>query len=91
MKDYGKQCGSVSPKLLEITATSVFLASNITKQLRESDGHSYEVYEYNLVEYTKDEYIAKLSEDNAELQQQVLDTQLALCDIYENIGTGGDI
>ena len=90
MINYGIQHGSVSPQPVEITATSVFLASNIQKVSRELNSYTIEEYEYELTSYTKDEYIAKLSQDNAALQQQVLETQLALCDLYESLeGEGG--
>ena len=36
--------------------------------------------------YTKDEYIKLMAEKNAELESQLTDTQLALCDVYEMIG-----
>lgn len=43
-------------------------------------------YQFNLVEYDKDEYIRMIDAKNSELEQQVTDTQIALCDVYEMIG-----
>ena len=45
-----------------------------------------EVYQYHEVQYDKDEYIKATSEKNSELENQLTDTQLALCDVYELIG-----
>ena len=39
-----------------------------------------------MVQYTKDEYIKLMDEKNTELESQLTDTQLALCDVYEMIG-----
>lgn len=44
---------------------------------------TYIEYEFNQTEYTKDEYISLLSERNTILENQVTDTQLALCEVYE--------
>lgn len=39
-----------------------------------------------MVQYTKDEYIKLMDEKSAELDAQLTDTQLALCDVYEMMG-----
>lgn len=39
-----------------------------------------------MVQYTKDEYLALMDEKNAALEEQLTDTQFALCDVYEMIG-----
>ena len=39
-----------------------------------------------MVQYSKDEYLALMDEKNAALEEQLTDTQLALCDVYEMIG-----
>lgn len=43
-------------------------------------------YEFNMVQYSKDEFILQQATDNAALQQQITDTQLALCEVYELMG-----
>lgn len=78
MINHGVQIGSVQPPEIEITDTSVFMASNVQPYQADIDGHIVNGYRYDYIEYTKDEYIAKLHQD-------VLDTQLALCDIYETL------
>ena len=85
MIDYGKQKSTVRPEELELTETKVFVNSNITEVNEdETDGQQgFTGYEFDLIEYTKDEYIKIQAEKNATLEQQVTDTQLALCDVYE--------
>lgn len=88
MINYGIQRGYVRPQEIEITASAVFVASNITPYTKEYDGKVEEGYEYEYIGYTKDEYILQLARDNKKLQQDLLDTQLALCDLYESIEGG---
>ena len=85
MIEYGKQKSTVRPEELELTETKVFVNSNITEVNEdETDGQQgFTGYEFDLIEYTKDEYIKIQAEKNAALEQQVTDTQLALCDVYE--------
>lgn len=85
MIDYGKQRSTVEPLELELTETKVFVSSNITEVNEdETDGQpGFTGYEFDLIEYDKDEYIKIQAEKNAALEQQVTDTQLALCDVYE--------
>ncbi len=45
-----------------------------------------QLFRYHEIQYGKDEYIKLISEQNAELQNQITDTQLALCDVYEMLG-----
>ena len=42
-------------------------------------------FEYSMVQYDKNEYILKQAQANAELSDQLTETQLALCDVYEMI------
>ena len=85
MIDYGKQKSTVRPEELELTETKVFVNSNITEVNEdETDGQpGFTGYEFDLIEYTKDEYIKIQAEKNVALEQQVTDTQFALCDVYE--------
>ena len=79
MVNYGKVRSSQAPKPIEITSSQVFIAKNISKYEEVFDDYSIEGYEYDYVGYDKDENILLL-------HNQVLDTQMALCDIYESIG-----
>ena len=79
MKNLGKVYGSIKPNSVEITDAYVFLATNISPYIKEMDGHVIEGYEYDYKQFTKDEYISYL-------QDQLIQTQEAICEIYENIG-----
>ena len=85
MIDYGTQRSTVKPLELELTETKVFVASNITSvnEPDTEDQPGFTGYEFDLVEYDKDEYIKLQAENNAALEQQMTDTQLALCEVYE--------
>lgn len=85
MVEYGRQRSTVKPLELELTETKVFVASNIipVNEPDTEDQPGFTGYEFDLVEYDKDEYIKLQAENNAALEQQMTDTQLALCEVYE--------
>lgn len=83
MKNYGLQRSAVEPKTVEITESKVFVATDIEQVTLTMDEQEVQEYQFILVEYDKDEYIKIISEKNEELEQQMTDTQLALCDVYE--------
>lgn len=70
------------PKDFEINPYKVFVTKNVT----EIEVEGATSYKYDLYEYTPEEYIGILEEDKGHLNEQLLDTQMALCDIYELIG-----
>lgn len=78
MKDYGTAKSSIKPEEIVIDEYSVWVKTDIT---RTTGG-----WTYHLVQYSKDEYLALMDEKNAALEEQLTDTQLALCDVYEMIG-----
>lgn len=83
MKNYGKVRGS-KPHSLEFTDTTVRVATDI-KEIAKTDPETGEIiteYEFNLIEYSKDEYIALL-------QSQITDTELAIVELYEEVLLGG--
>jgi glucosamine 6-phosphate synthetase-like amidotransferase/phosphosugar isomerase protein len=83
MKDYGLQRSAVEPLALEITDSKVFVASDIEQVTVTVDEQEVQEWQFNLVEYNKDEYIKIISNRNKEIEQNILDTQVALCDVYE--------
>lgn len=85
MKNYGVQKSSVMPNNFEITDSKVFVYENIEKIISKIEDQEITEYQFNLIEYDKDEYIKIISEKNEELNQQIIDTQLALCEVYELI------
>ncbi len=81
MIDYERVRSTVRPETVRIDEYSVWINTEIS----EIEGEQTE-YEYRMIRYTKDEYIKLMAEKNAELESQLTDTQLALCDVYEMIG-----
>ncbi len=88
MIDYGKQRSTVKPEELELTETKVFVSSNITEVNESGTGEQpgFTGYEFDLVEYDKNEYIRIQSEKNAGLENEITQAQIAMCEIYEMIG-----
>lgn len=86
MKDYGLTRSTVEPQAVDIKDTKVFTATNIEQVAVTTNEGDVQEYQFNLMEYDKDEYIRMMSEKNDDLEQQVTDTQLALCDVYEMLG-----
>jgi hypothetical protein len=86
MVDYGKVRSTIKPESVVIDDYSVWENTNI-KAVSENVGTETEFsgFEYNMVQYDKNEYILKQAQANAELSDQLTETQLALCDVYEMI------
>ena len=86
MKDWGTTYSKVKPDETRIDDYSVWVASDITEAEQETeDGESYTMYEYGLIQYTKEEYIQIQGEEINALEEEVLTTQEALCELYESI------
>lgn len=75
----------VRPSPLAFDDKSVWENTDIKEVESVCDGTVFTEYEFNQRRYSKDEYIALLKEQNAGLEAQVTDTQLALCEIYERV------
>ena len=86
MVDYGKVRSSIKPESVVIDDYSGWENTNI-EAASENVGTESEFngFEYNMVQYDKNEYILKQAQANAELSDQLTETQLALCDVYEMI------
>ena len=85
MTELGKQKSTVRPQDVEILETKVFLASNV-EEVTETIGEEFNGFQFDLTEYTKDEYIRLLDTKNQSLESQVVNSYLALCDVYELVG-----
>jgi hypothetical protein len=85
MIDYGTQRSTVEPLKMELTDSKVFIASNITpvNEPGTDEKSGFAGFEFDLVEYDKDEFIKLQAEQNEMLQTQITDTQVALCEVYE--------
>lgn len=66
MTNYGRVRGSIEPQEVEISGDSVFVASNITPITETIDDHEVQFYEYDYIGYNKDEYIHKITRENAD-------------------------
>jgi len=78
MIDYGRQRSTVQPEPMVLDEHSVWLHTNITPVEETVGEEVFSGWEFNMVQYTKDEYIRMLD-------TQLTDTQLALVEVYELI------
>lgn len=88
MTKYGKVRSTLRPETRVIDEHSIWVAENITPVTEELTGEEsvgIEGYEYDLTQYTKDEYIQMIDEKNDSLESEITSTQEALCDVYELI------
>ena len=72
MKDYGRVRSTVRPKPMVIDEFSVWIHKNII-EVKENE---FIGYEYDMIQYEKDEYIELLSEQN-ETFLETLDTLMS--------------
>ena len=74
------------PEAVKILADKVLVADTVRQEQRAGiERENIPVYVYDITEYTKDEYIDIIRKKNDELETELLDTQSALCDVYEMI------
>ena len=79
------QGNSEQAKALVIGKDTVYVHTDIVPV--EKDCKVVEdLFSYTEVQYGKDEYIELMAQQNKQLGNDLLDTQLALCEIYETIG-----
>ena len=85
MINHGRVRASNTPSAIVVDEYSVWVASEIQSVTVTDETGEHVEYEFSLVQYTKDEYIHHMIEQNQALESQLTDTQLALCDVYELI------
>lgn len=79
------QGNSEQAKALVIGKDTVYVHTDIVPV--EKDGKIVEdLFSYTEVQYGKDEYIELMAQQNEQLGNDLTDTQLALCELYETIG-----
>ncbi len=83
MINHGLVQSTIKPKETEIDEYSVWVNENIREIEVTDENGAHTEYEYDQIQYSKDEYILLLSEENKNLENMLTDTQLALCDVYE--------
>lgn len=85
MKEFKKVRSTQQPEQKLIDDYSVWVAENITPVTESGSDEEpgFVGYEYDLTQYTKDEYIKLIDDKNTSLEAQITDTQVALCEVYE--------
>lgn len=83
MVDYGRIRSTVRPEEKVVDEYSVWMNTDIQEVEVTMEGDTHTEYEFNQVQYSKDEYIRMIDDRNATLEKQLDDTQLALCEVYE--------
>lgn len=81
MKNFGRVRGSVYPSELTITDSSVMVASNIIPYSETIDSVTTRGYEYDYVQYSKNEYIQLLAQKTAviaSLEDELAATKILL-------------
>ena len=78
MKNYGQVQSLNQPQEIEIKEDKVFIASNIQSYTIEVEDKEENGYEYDYVEYSKDEYIALLSQQSQQLAEELAATKVLL-------------
>lgn len=82
MKDYGRVQGSKeAAQQLVIGKDTVYVHTNIKEIYIEEFATT--LYEYDEIQYEKDEYIKLMAEKNTELESRLLQAQTAIVSIYE--------
>jgi hypothetical protein len=91
MINYGRTQSTERPDPVEIRDTMVFVASNITEIFVPMEDGVMVQYEFDLVGYDKNEYLKMMIDAEADMNAQLLDAQLALCELYEMMTEGDDL
>ena len=82
MINHGRVYSSSLPEEMEITATRVFINSNVEPYTEEFDETTIEGYAYDCISYGKDEYLTTVALSNihaiAELTDELQATKIIL-------------
>lgn len=86
MKDYGVVRSTVCPDPVKVDEYGVWKHSGIREICEDAGGENEFIgYEYNMVRYDKNEFIKMQISESAELAEQITNTQLALCELCEDM------
>lgn len=85
MIEHGKVRSTISPEPILVDEFSVWVCSNITSIEEDNGEESFTGFEYDMVQYEKDEFIKIMTETNQNLGEQVTYLQVALVEIYEGM------
>lgn len=83
MTEHKNVQSTIKPNEIEIDAYSVWVNENISEITVTDENGEHTEYEFNQTQYSKDEYIRLMSEQNKALENELTDTQLAVCEVYE--------
>lgn len=88
MKNMGIVQGSAEQaQELIVGIDTVYVHTNIIPVTQDAEGNPIEgLFQFNEVQYDKDEYIKVMAEKNAVMETELTSTQLALVEIYESMG-----
>jgi len=78
MMNLGRVRSNDQPQEIKITDSSVFIASNIQTYEETIDEHYITGFEYNLIQYSKDEYLLLLAQQNNELKDELQAAKILL-------------
>lgn len=78
MINHGKIHSTNMPQEIEMTTNSVFVASNITSYSKTIEDRIQSGYEYDCIEYTKDEYLTIQSNKILSLEEELQATKILL-------------
>lgn len=85
MKEYKNVRSTVKPNEKETDGYFVYINSDITEKEVITEDNKYTEYEFNQTVYSKDEYIDLIDNKNKELEENMIETQIALCEVYEKL------
>lgn len=85
MIEHGKVKSTIAPEPITVDEHSVWVCSNIAPVEETSGEDTFIGFEYDMVQYSKDEYIKIINDKNQSLEAQLTDVQLALVEIYEGM------
>ena len=86
MKEIKNVQGSIQQaQPLIVNKDTVYVHTNIVQSTDEDGNVVDNLYVYDEVQYTKDEYIQIIAEKNETLERDLTDTQLAIAEIYESL------
>ena len=71
---------------LIVNKDTVYVHTNIVQATDEDGNVIDDLYVYDEVQYTKDEYIKLISDKNETLEKEVTETELAVCELYASVG-----
>lgn len=78
MINHGTQYSTTQPQAIEITADSVFIATNITPYSKEIEDRTINGYQYNYIQYTLAEYLALQNANINSLQEELQAAKILL-------------